>query len=121
MVGGVALKRNLVHALEQRELVDTAVGPEEAVHLAGSLGALQLLAVEELSLKDAERLAGLDERLGAAAVAATEASSDEVSNASARLSESLRLHVVEELEREALHLHETNAHDSGWLARNTHP
>ena len=70
---GHALERDLVDRAEERVGIDTVARREVLEDLAGGLGALELLAVEQLRLEDREGLASLDKGLGTLAVAATKA------------------------------------------------
>lgn len=70
---GHALERDLVDRAEERVGIDTVARREILVDLAGGLGTLELLAVEQLRLEDREGLASLDKGLGTLAVTATKA------------------------------------------------
>lgn len=70
---GHALERDLVDRAEERVRIDAVARREVLEDLAGGLGTLELLAVEQLRLEDREGLASLDKGLGTLAVAATKA------------------------------------------------
>lgn len=65
LLGGHALKRNLVHLLKQRVAVRPLARHEERVHLLGSRCTLQLLPVQQPCLDLRERFASLDKRFRA--------------------------------------------------------